>query len=235
MKIGSLLVSLRYDGEFRSRSGERRQRYAYRIEDLENPDFGIHISSDLMSAAHADVDLVDALRTLTSFLAAAGEAYSYTLRLPGSEPDNLHLFPLWVAESAYLNADEMAIFHADAADAVNRTARWISIVFLQGPEVEEALELLNKQGPNALVVCLAKQDFGEETTRSAVRCGHVYERLPSSDGYHLHHQEPYALIYNPDLRHVGLLRQIEHLARQSPSPDRISQRPGRSAALPRSL
>lgn len=212
MKIGSLLVSLRFDRELRSRGGERRQRYAYRIEDLENPNFGIHTSSDLVSAAEADVDLVEALRTLTSFLAAAGEAYAYTLRSPGSEPENLRLFPLWVAESAYLNSDEMAIFHADPPSAVSVKARWISIVFLHGPESDGVLELLNGRGPSAVIGSLAQQDFGEDTTRSAVRYGHVYENLPSSDGYHRYRQGPYALIYNPALRHVGLLRQIEHLA-----------------------
>jgi hypothetical protein len=44
---------------------------------------------------------------LLSFLGAAGEAYSYAMRNPGSDPENLRLFSEQLAEWAYHNGEEL--------------------------------------------------------------------------------------------------------------------------------
>jgi hypothetical protein len=49
------------------------------------------------------------LGTLLSFLEACGESYSHTMRHPGSEPENLGLFPESMHEWCYQWSDEIAM------------------------------------------------------------------------------------------------------------------------------
>lgn len=45
--------------------------------------------------------------SLLSFLGAAGEAYGYAMRNPGSDPENPRLFSEQLSEWAYQNAEEL--------------------------------------------------------------------------------------------------------------------------------
>lgn len=54
------------------------------------------------------------MRSMVSFLLTAGEAYERGLCDPSNPPESLHLFPVWVAEAAYRNADEVAILDFDS-------------------------------------------------------------------------------------------------------------------------
>ncbi len=107
LKIGSLLLSVWYAGDEQSNGGVRR-RYGYRIEDLDSTDSEPYRAHDLLSRHGAEIDVMSAMRSLVSFLAAAGESYQYRLGHPGSMPENLLMFPEWLTEAAYRAADQVA-------------------------------------------------------------------------------------------------------------------------------
>lgn len=94
-------------------------------------------------------------------------------------------------------------------------SRWISVVFLQGDEADELLDLIDHSGPAAAIEYLQQWDFGDETTDAALANGYVYDRIPAAitdrtvevDG------SPYALTYSPSFGYVSLLR------RYAPSPE----------------
>lgn len=88
-----------------------------------------------------------------------------------------------------------------------RTRRqWVSVVFLQGPEAEEALELIQREGPSAGIEYLAQWDAGDETTSAALINGHVYNQPPSGSLERTVTEGEYTLTYSPFLGQVSLLR-----------------------------
>lgn len=196
------------------------QRYAYRITDTAS---GQELEGrDLFTGAGQPVDPERAIRDLATFLSAAGEARQYALDNPDSEPENASLFPGWVAEAARTNADALTEVSElagedPAAGASGLGRRWISVVFLQGEEADQVLDLIDRDGTAAVIEHLKGWDYGEETTQAALENGYVYDEPPtgaldrvvtSEDGY--------TLTYNPLVGHVGLLR--EH---HTPSTDAL--------------
>lgn len=108
-QAGSLRISLWYDGVEDTRLHGTRHRWAYQLEDSTDPSCKPVRGADLYLAATAPNTAQEAMRSLLSFLTACAEAYSYELRHPVSEPENLGLFPDWAPEAAYLNADELTM------------------------------------------------------------------------------------------------------------------------------
>lgn len=197
------------------------QRYAYRIHDTATGD-AIE-GRDLFTGAGAPVKPGRALRELTGFLSAAGEARQYAIDNPGQHPENEGLFPAWTAEAARRNADALSDLaehgpQLSASDAVPEPAaverRWISVVFLQGEEADKVLDLIDRDGPDAAIEHLAGYDYGEETTQAALENGYVYDTPPSGALDRAATRDVYTLTYNPFLGHVSLLR--EHDARPDP-------------------
>jgi len=84
--------------------------------------------------------------------------------------------------------------------------RWISVVFLQGDEADEILDLVDRDGPEAAIEQLQGFDYGEETTDAALLNGYVYDTPPAGalDGEAI--EGDYLLLYNRQLGHVSLLR-----------------------------
>lgn len=72
------------------------------------PDGQEYSGDDLQSGCQGG-DLRGGLVSLLSFLGACAESYSYKLRRPDSEPENLDLFPAPVAEWAYLHRTEIEL------------------------------------------------------------------------------------------------------------------------------
>jgi len=191
------------------------QRYAYRVQDTTT---GRSLEGrDLFTGAGAPVGPGRALRELAGFLAAAGEARNYALDNPGTHPDNENLFPAWTADAAlrnYTTLIEFAEFDPNALDAepsVQEKAgrRWISVVFLQGSEADEVLDLIARDGTEAAIEHLAGYDYGEETTQAALENGYVYEAPPTGAADRVASGGAYTLTYNHALGHVGLLRQLD--------------------------
>lgn len=187
------------------------QRYAYRITDTTA---GQELEGrDLFTGAGRPVDPDHAIRDLATFLGAAGEARQYALDHPDSEPEHAGLFPGWVAEAARTNVDALTELTEPAeqtapAEASRPERRWISVVFLQGEEADEVLDLIDRDGTDAAIEHLTGYDYGEETTQAALENGYAYDEPPTGALDRLvTGDDGYILTYNPFAGHVSLLRE----------------------------
>lgn len=187
------------------------QRYAYQITDTTT---GQELEGrDLFTGAGQPIDPGHAIRDLATFLGAAGEARQYALDHPDSEPEHAGLFPGWVAEAARTNADTLTELtepteQRSPAGESGPAVRWISVVFLQGEEADEVLDLIERDGTAAAIEHLARYDYGEETTQAALENGYVYDEPPTGAlDRVVTGQDGYTLTYNPFAGHVSLLRE----------------------------
>lgn len=189
------------------------QRYAYRITDTTS---GQELEGrDLFTGAGQPVDPDHAIRDLATFLGAAGEARQYALDNPDSEPEHAGLFPEWVAEAARTNADALTELTepaeaepTPASEASEPGRRWISVVFLQGEEADQVLNVIDRDGTDAAIEHLAGYDYGEETTQAALENGYVYDEPPTGAlDRVVTGEDGYTLTYNPFAGHVSLLRE----------------------------
>lgn len=96
---------------------------------------------------------------------------------------------------------------AAASDPVPR--RWISVVFLQGEEADEVLDVIDRDGAHAGIEHLARWDYGTETTDAALVNGYVYDEPSSGLLDRTITDGDYTLIYNPSLGHASLLRALD--------------------------
>lgn len=85
--------------------------------------------------------------------------------------------------------------------------RWISVVFLQGEEADQVLDLIDRDGADSAITHLAQWDFGDETTDAALENGYVYDAPPTGALDRVVTEGDYALTYNRAIGHVSLLRQ----------------------------
>lgn len=221
------------------------QRYAYRVEDSAS---GESVEGrDLFTGAGAPVDPGHALRELAVYLSAAGEARRYALDNPGSHPENESLFPQWAADAALRSYTALTVFaecdpaalDAEQASHSEAAPRWISVVFLEGSEADEVLDLIGREGIDAAIEHLAGFDVGEETTQVALENGYVYDTPPTGKLDRTATSEVYTLTYNPFMGHVSLLREydappvltdVELVAAEDGAAARPSARPSRAAA-----
>ncbi|GAA1519251.1 hypothetical protein GCM10009788_24060 [Nocardioides humi] len=215
---------------------ERRPRFGYRVTDTTT---GQSVEGrDLMLGTGQAEDSSEAIRVLAAFLSAAGEASG-----------SWDAFPDWIAEAARTNSDDLALLSEsddpsgpEVAAASPEPERWISVVFLQGPEANDLLDLIDRQGTDAAIEYLAGYDYGEETVQAALENGYVYDDLPTGTVDEVAQRDVYTLTYNHHLGHVHLLRVhdavpdpvllgIEDPAAPRPAPERAPvPRPGGSAA-----
>ncbi|NYE72096.1 hypothetical protein [Microlunatus parietis] len=187
------------------------QRYAYRITDVATRQE--LEGRDLFTGAGAPVDPDRALSELAGFLTAAGDARQYALDHPGNTPENEGLFPAWVADAARENADPLTVLSELAEHDPPEPEpepvewRWISVVFLQGSEADEVLDLIDAEGVDAAIEHLKGFDYGDETTQAALENGYVYDEPPTGARDQVVNDGGYALTYNPFAGDVGLLRE----------------------------
>src|SRR5699024_7756007 len=85
-------------------------------------------------------------------------------------------------------------------------SRWISVVFLQGEEADDVLELIDRDGQDAGIEHLTGFDYGDETTDAALENGYVYDEPPTGPLDRVVTEGDYTLTYNPAMGHVSLLR-----------------------------
>ena len=194
----------------------QHQRYAYLIE---HRDSGQSIQGrDLFTGAGAPVSPERALRDLAAYLTAAGDAHQHATD-NGTAYEGP--FDEWTADVARQNSDALTEL-ADRgpqgpAPTVGEAAgvRWISVVFLQGSEAYEVLDLIDREGTDAAIEHLAGFDYGEETVQTALENGYVYDEPPTGALDKVATRDVYTLTYNPFLGHVSLLR--EHGALPDPA------------------
>lgn len=186
------------------------QRYAYRIHDATT---GQTISGrDLFTGAGAPVEPGRAIRELAGFLSAAGEARQYALDHPGVTPENAALFSDDVAEAARVNLDALTLLaeHGpDLAPEQESVRRWVSVVFLQGAEADEVLDLLDRDGADAAIEHLTGYDDGDDTVQAALENGYVYDAPPTGMLDRTATRDVYTLVYSPFLGHLNLVREYD--------------------------
>lgn len=86
--------------------------------------------------------------------------------------------------------------------------RWVSVVFLQGEEADQVLDVIDRDGTPAAIEHLAGYDYGEETTQAALENGYVYDEPPTGAlDRVVTGEDGYTLTYNPFAGHVSLLRE----------------------------
>ncbi|MDI6945061.1 MULTISPECIES: hypothetical protein [Microbacterium] len=94
----------------------------------------------------------------------------------------------------------------------------MSVVFLQGQEADEVLDLIDRHGPETAARHLAQWDCGEETRDAALVNGYVYDEIPqaATDRVLRDDASPYALTYNHHFGYVSLLRRFVPVAEEAP-------------------
>jgi hypothetical protein len=104
-------------------------------------------------------------------------------------------------------------WHPEPAPAAEQPAarRWISVVFLQGDEADEVLDLIDAQGTDAAIEYLTGYDYGDETVEAAIANGHVYDKPQAGALDRTATRDVYTLTYSTFLGHVGLYREANAL------------------------
>ncbi len=201
-------------------SGEH-QRYAYRIEDTQ---CGRSVEGrDLFTGGGVTVGPRRAIRDLAGYLSAVGEARQDALDSPGVRAKTEGLLPAWTVDAARRNSTALSVLARfepkppveepgeEPVDQDKTGPRWVSVVFLQGADADEVLDLLDRDGADAAIAYLAGYDFGEETTQAALENGYIYNTPPSGmldrTAEHTIGGDAYTLVYSPSLGHISLLRE----------------------------
>jgi hypothetical protein len=118
--VGSLRIDVWYCEDRRDEDGGTRRAYGYRITD-NDPTHAACERTDLESGVGSDIDIHAALSTLITFMTAAGDGYQYAMANADADPESMRMFPVWVSEAAYTNADELAILTLDSSDVLPRS------------------------------------------------------------------------------------------------------------------
>lgn len=116
-------------------------------------------------------------------------------------------------------------WHPEPAVEEAVASRWINVVFLQGDEADRPLRILGELGHVDAVDYLAQWDYGEETTQAALENGYVYDEPGEGTNDRVMVSGDYALVVNPHVGYVSLLRRhpepdAEAEAIDEPSPTR---------------
>jgi hypothetical protein len=138
-------------------------------------------------------------------------------------------------DAAMSHSGRIAWHEAPAQIEEQPARRWVSVVFLEGSEADEVLDLISHAGTDAAIEHLAGFDYGEETTQAALVNGYVYDDPPRGALDRAATKDVYTLTYNPFLGHVSLLRQHDTLPdpalldidTPTPRPPRPATRPAR--------
>lgn len=209
-QAGALRLSVAFGGQAPDELGVPRMWFAYRVEETIGVAHSVHTGRDLRASAAGDVTARTMVGALASFLADAGERYRSGMRVPDEE------YPAWLYEAAYVHGEELAQL-ADTREVPTKDlgardlgakVEYVSVVFQDGTDADEAMTLLEREGPAATVAHLARWDYGEETDLAAHAYGHVYSESPAGREDRTYTDGEYVLSWNPDLWHIGLSRKV---------------------------
>lgn len=147
-------------------------------------------------AAHAFHDDGDHAAGVRDALATA-EELRHSARLVDQAYDRL--------AEGFIAAGRIA-WHPEPAVEETLPSRWINVVFLQGDEADRPLRILGELGHVDAVDYLAQWDYGEETTQAALENGYVYDEPGEGTNDRVMVSGDYALVVNPHVGYVSLLR-----------------------------
>lgn len=163
-------------------------------------------------------ELLGAMRSLEqSLIQLGGASLTYQGRAAHDDGDrNLGAADAWAAADAlrqaagHVSAAESAL--DQASGHLGRIAwhppqrQWVTVVFLQGDEAEQVLDLIDRGDLDDALSQLRGYDYGDETTNAALANGHVYDEPPTDVNSQRVDDDDYALIYSLALGHAGLYR-----------------------------
>ena len=107
---------------------------------------------------------------------------------------------------AAMAASGRIAWHTEPATEQVAVRRWVSVVFLQGSEADEVLDMIDRGGPDTALEYLKNWDYGDETTDAAMEDGHVYDLPPAGVLDREVRDGDYQMTYNHSFGHVGLYR-----------------------------
>lgn len=105
----------------------------------------------------------------------------------------------------------------ESEQGVAMERRWVTVVFLQGQEADQALDIIQAHGVDAAVEHLARWDYGAETDSAAALNGDVRDAIPAGVLDRTAESGEYTLTYNPFMGHVALHRHPEIDAAKEPA------------------
>lgn len=97
-------------------------------------------------------------------------------------------------------------WHTEPATEPVAAQRWVSVVFLQGQEADEVLDMIDTDGVDAAMGHLKNWDHGQETTAAALEDGHVYDLPPTGPLEREVRYGDYQMTYSHPFGHVALYR-----------------------------
>lgn len=97
-------------------------------------------------------------------------------------------------------------WHPEPAVEEAAPSRWVNVVFLLGDEADRPLRILGELGHVDAMDYLARWDYGDETTQAALENGYVYDEPGEGTNDRVMLSGDYALVVNPHVGYVSLLR-----------------------------
>lgn len=98
-------------------------------------------------------------------------------------------------------------WHTHTSAMAEQSRRWVNVVFLQGSEADEVLDLIDMEGVQAGIAHLSQWHFGDETTAAALANGEEHDQLPAGQWDRSFEADGYVLTYNAQVGYVGLVRE----------------------------
>lgn len=196
-------------------ASEALRGLAHASRNFENPQDLYGVLGDLLSGVRSLRQVLDQLAT--AHISNRARAFDdHGDRAVGSTDalaaaDELHQAATFIDQAeerlnaAASAASRVAWHEAPAAD-LTPTTRWVNVVFMQGEEADEVLDVIDADGPAAGLDHLKSWDYGDETTSAAMENGYVYDEPPSGPLEHKLRDGDYHLTYSHSFDHVALYR-----------------------------
>lgn len=195
-------------------ASEALRGLAHATRSFENPQDLYEVLGDLLSGVRSFKQVLDQLATahVENRSRAFDDHGDHTI---GSKDalvaaDELHQAANFIDQAearldAAASAASRIAWRAPGVDP-QPIARWISVVFLQGPEADEVLDMIDVDGALAGLNHLKHWDYGDETTSAAMENGYVYDSPPSGPLEREVRDGSYHLAYSHSFEHVALYR-----------------------------
>ena len=196
-------------------ASEALRGLAHASRNFENPQDLYGVLGDLLSGIRSLRQVLDQLATAhisnraRAFDDHGDHAVGSTDALAAA--DELHQAATFIDQAeerlnAATSAASRVAWHDAPTTYIAATSRWINVVFMQGEDADEVLDMIDTDGPAAGLGHLKSWDFGDETTSAAMENGYVYDEPPSGPLEHKLRDGDYHLTYSHSFDHVALYR-----------------------------